>query len=382
MNHCTLHSRRGRDETRPRRKLAGKGFVISHATRRFVFLALCPLLASCGSQHVVAPAGGQDSGTVKQSFTSPIATSNGPRAVFSEAGFEFGEVLSGTVVEHDFALSNLGSAPMLIEKASMTTPLLVTQMPHEVAPGAEGRIHFKLDTANLEGKFEGTILVSLNDPALPEARLSFSGYIVPAIELSPQPAFFVAGQRGRSNRSGIEIVNHEPVPLRIEKIEHPVERFTTQLETMKPGQRYRLTLALKPDGPGGRAADTILMRTSSKRMPVLKVAANTYLYERVHAFPDVVDFGKLRAGDAGRATVILMIHQEGGTDFKVHLSTDIPGLSLKPERGPKGDRYQVEISLISEKIPVGSIKGSILINSNDTQFPTVTVPVYAQIVER
>ncbi len=113
------------------------------------------------------------------------------------------------------------------------------------------------------------------------------------IELSPQPAFFVAGQRGRSNRAGIEIVNHEPVPLRIEKIEHPVERFTTQLETMKPGQRYRLTLALKPDGPGGRAADTILMRTSSKRMPVLKVAANTYLYERVHAFPDVVDFGKL-----------------------------------------------------------------------------------------
>ena len=381
MNHCTLHSRRGRDETRPRRKLAGKGFVISHATRRFVFLALCPLLASCGSQHVVAPAGGQDSGTVKQSFTSPIATSNGPRAVFSEAGFEFGEVLSGTVVEHDFALSNLGSAPMLIEKASMTTPLLVTQMPHEVAPGAEGRIHFKLDTANLEGKFEGTILVSLNDPALPEARLSFSGYIVPAIELSPQPAFFVAGQRGRSNRAGIEIVNHEPVPLRIEKIEHPVERFTTQLETMKPGQRYRLTLALKPDGPRGRAAGTILIATSSKRMPLLKVEANTYLYERVHAFPDVVNFGTWRAGDVGHATVILMIHQEGGTDFKVQLSTDVPGLSLKWDRGPKGDRYQAEISLAPGKLPAGPIRGSIFIDTNDAEFPRVIVPVNGQIVE-
>jgi hypothetical protein len=270
----------------------------------------------------------------------------------------------------------------MIEKVSMTTPLLVTEMPRTVAPNAEGRIHFKLDTANLGGKFEGTILVSLNDPALPEARLSFSGYIVPAIELSPQPAFFVAGQRGQSKTAAIEIVNHESEPLRIEKIEHPVERFTTQLETMKPGQRYRLTLALKPDGHGGRSVDAILIRTSSKRMPVLKVAANTYLYERVHTFPEVVDFGKLPAGDAGRATVILMIHQEGGTDFKVNLSTNIPGLSLKPERGPKGDRYQVEISLTSEKIPVGSIKGSILINSNDTQFPTVSVPVYAQIVER
>jgi hypothetical protein len=271
---------------------------------------------------------------------------------------------------------------MLIEKVSMTTPLLVTQMPHEVTPGAEGKIHFKLDTANLEGKFEGTILVSLNDPAMPQARLVFSGRVIPPIELSPKPAFVVAGRRGQESRAGIEIVNHESEPLQVEKIEHPAERYTTRLETLKPGQRYRLTLALKPDGPGGRAADTILIRTSSKRMPVLEVRANTYLYERVHVFPDVVDFGTLPRGDAGRATVILMIHQEGGTDFKTQLSTDIPGLSLKSERGLKGDRYQVEISLVSEEVHVGPMKGSIIINTNDAEFPRTIVPVSGQIVNR
>ncbi len=52
-------------------------------------------------------------------------------------------------------------------------------------------------------------------------------------------------------------------------------------------------------------------------MPVLKVGANTYLYERVHAFPDVVDFGTWRAAEVGGATVTLMIHQEGGSDFEV-----------------------------------------------------------------
>ena len=153
---------------------------------RFI-LTLCCFLRL---QHPVAPSAQQSSGTVKQSFTSLGVTSNGPKAVFSEARFEFGEVLSGTVVEHDFVLSNGGTAPARIEKVSMTTPLLITQMPRDVAPGAEGRIHFKLDSASLEGKFEGTILVYLNDPALPQARLSFSGHIVPAIELSPRPAFF------------------------------------------------------------------------------------------------------------------------------------------------------------------------------------------------
>ena len=356
--------------------------MISRATRRIVFPALSALFASCGSPHVVSPAGAQDSGTVKQGLASPGVTRSGPKAVFPEERAEFGEVLSGAVVEHDFAVRNAGSAPLLIQKVSMTTPLLVTQMPHEVAPGAEGRIHFKLDTANLEGEFEGTILVFLNDPALPQASLTFAGRIVPAIELSPRPAFFVAGQRGRGNQAAIEIVNHESEPLRIEKVEHPAERFTTQLETLKPGQRYRLSLALNPTGPGGRATATILIRTSSKRMPVLKIEANTYLYERVHTFPDVVDFGTWRVADAGRAAPILMIYQEEGADFRVQLSSDVPGLRLKSERGPKGDRYQVEITLISEKIQAGSIQGSIFMDTNDREFPRVVVPVSGEIVER
>jgi len=336
--------------------------VICPSARWIVFVVFFPLLASCGSQQ--------------------SATSSRPKAIFSEARFEFGDVLSGTVVEHDFALRNAGSIPTRIEKVSMTTPLLVTQMPHDVRPGSEGIIHFKLDTSDLEGAFDGTILVYLNDPALPQARLSFSGHITPAIELSPRPAFFLAGQRGQGNRATIEIVNHESETLTIEKIEHAVDRFTTHLETIKPGEDYRLTLALKPDGPSGRAADTILIRTSSKRTPILKVGANTYLYERVHAFPDAVDFGTWRVGEAGGAAITMMIHQEGGSDFKAQLSSDVPGLNLRAERGPKKDRYQVEITLASDKVRVGPMKGSIIIDTNDAKFPRVVVPVSGQIVER
>jgi len=40
----------------------------------------------------------------------------------------------------------------------------------------------------------------------------------------------------------------------------------------------------------------------------------------------------------------------------------------------------VEATLNLQRIAVGPIKGSININTNDAEFPTVTVPVYAQIV--
>jgi len=360
-------------------------FVISGIARRIALLALCTFLVSCRSSHTTSHADAKDRESVKQGFESASAAlndiPNGSTTVFSEARFDFGEVLSGAIVEHDFALCNRGAASKVIEKVSMTPPLLVTKMPHAVASGAEGQIHFKLDTTDLEGKFEGTILVFLNDPAQPEVHLAFSGHVVPPIELSPRPAFFVAGQRGKGNQADIEIVNHESEPLRVEEVKHQTDRFTTHLEIVTPGQHYRLTLALKPGGPGGRAADTILVKTSSKKMPVLKVGANTFLYERVHTFPDAVEFGRLRAGDAGQAAVTMMIHQEGGTDFKARLSTDIPGVGLKAERGPERNSYQVEITLVPERIRVGTINGSIFIDTNDREFPRISVPVNGQIVE-
>jgi hypothetical protein len=316
------------------------------------------------------------------SLIAVSAASEAPKAVFTEARFEFGQVMSGAIVERDFVIKNDGSAPLVIQKIAMTTPLLVTRHTQEVAPGAEGTIHFKLDTTNLVGKFQGAIVVFLNDPALPRAPLAFEGTIVPPVELSPMPAFYIAGLRGRGGQRAIEIVNHESEPLQFEKMDHSTERFTTKLETLQAGQRYRLTLTLNPQGPGGKAVDTIVLRTSSKRIPVLKIDANTYLYESVRTFPDIVDLGILRVDESTHAALTLMIYQEGGSDFQAKLSTDVPALRLKWERGPKGDRYQATITFFPDKIRVGSLKGSIFVESNDTESPRVVVPVYGDIVAR
>ena len=312
-----------------------------------------------------------------------------PKAVFRETHFGFGRTLHGSVVEHDFWLKNEGSATLKIERAVMTPPLVVTRMPRELASGGEGLIHFKLDTTNLAGPFKGQIRVFLNDPNTPEADLDFAGVVIPPVEVSPLPAFFVSSLRGRRASASDEIINHEAQPLRILKIEHPRERFSTELETLQPGQRYKLTLILNPDAPAGRNSDLITVTTSSKAQPILKIAANTFLHERVYTFPDSVELGTIPIPELRKSPAILsllsqtlMIYQEQGSNFTVQLSTDVPGLSLKSQRGPKGDRYQVQIALMSEKVPVGPMKGCIVIATNDPKFPRLVVPVSGQIVDR
>ncbi|PYV09176.1 MAG: hypothetical protein DMG23_11595 [Acidobacteria bacterium] len=150
--------------------------MISRPKGGLVFFAASSLIPFCFSQHTVPP-GARDFCPAGIGLASLVAPWEGPKAVFPEVRFVFGEVRSGVVVEHDFVVKNAGSASLVIQKVSMTTPLVVTRMPREVAPGAEDRIHFKLDTTNLAGKFEGAILVFLNEPELPQAELSFAGSV-------------------------------------------------------------------------------------------------------------------------------------------------------------------------------------------------------------
>jgi hypothetical protein len=78
----------------------------------------------------------------------------------------------------------------------------------------------------------------------------------------------------------------------------------------------------------------------------------------------------------------LMVYQEGGSDFHATLSTDLPMLNLKWERGPKGDRYQATVSFDPDKVKVGSYNGLLLIDTNDPAFPKLTVPISSQILDQ
>jgi hypothetical protein len=320
----------------------------------------------------------------------PLSSATGseaPRAVVSETGFDFGQVLRGAVIEHEFTLRNEGNVPLQVRGTRMIAPLTATSLPEEIAPGQAARLRFKLDTSSLKGRFEGWILVSLDDPGLPEARLTFSGRVVPPVELSPRSAFFVAGRRGEPRRASIDIINHESEPLRIDKVEHSTGRFTTALETLEQGRRYRLTLTLDPRGPGGKHSEIILVTTSSRTEPVLRIAANTWLRERVYTFPDTVDLGALRLSDIrtnpqllAMTAQSLMVYQVGGSNFRASFQCDVQEIDLTWARGPKGDRYQATLTLVADRLRVGPIEGTVVIETNDSEFPRLVVPVSGRII--
>ena len=303
---------------------------------------------------------------------------NAPQAVLRETVFDFGEVVRGRRVEHEFTIGNAGSAPLMIHKAAMTPPLRIERMPAQVPPGGSAALRFVLDTGRVAGRFEGQVILFLNDGRLPEVRLAVEGNVVNVVEVAPIPAFFVAAARGERKEQALEILNHDATALKIEAVQHPPGRFTSRLETVAAGQRYRLTVAVRPDAAAGRSTDAIEVRTSNASRPVVRIPVNLWIHERVYAFPEAVDLGTVPASVLDPAETV-MVYQAGGKDFRATARTDLPGVDLLMERGREGDRYQLTVRLRRGKTHRGPIKGVIWVETNDREFPRVAVPVTGMV---
>jgi hypothetical protein len=213
-----------------------------------------------------------------------------------------------------------------------------------------------------------------------------TGKITALIEAKPFPAFFVATGRGQSKEASIKLINHAEEALEITGIECASTRFSLRLQTNQAGQCYTLFLKLNGDGKPGRAADRITLRTSNKKEPVLLIGANTLIHERVHTFPEDLDFGTIEAAhiktnDALRKTLtqILMVYQEGGTNLQINVQSDLSFLNVQSERSTKGGQVKIQVALKPEQLPAGDFEGHLELLTNDRELPTLQIPVRGRV---
>jgi hypothetical protein len=62
-----------------------------------------------------------------------------PQVVVADSDFDFGRVLSGTLVEHQFVVKNERDVPLVIDEVRLTPPLTLVGAPSSVAAGCPRR---------------------------------------------------------------------------------------------------------------------------------------------------------------------------------------------------------------------------------------------------
>lgn len=111
------------------------------------------------------------SALLKEDF-SKVKSGKIPYAVYSLSGIHFGTVQQGKTVKAEMTLKNGGKAPLYIRKIYNPSPALkATADKMEVAPGKAVKLHFELNTKNLQSSIFYPVEFVTNDPVETTKRI-------------------------------------------------------------------------------------------------------------------------------------------------------------------------------------------------------------------
>jgi hypothetical protein len=309
-----------------------------------------------------------------------------PEVSLLEPGYHFEITGISEPVEHVFQFRNNTKEILEAEHIKVTPPLLVSNISARVFPGELGMLRFALGDPRPVGEYEGLIEVDFKNPGISSISFEVTGKITPLVEAKPFPAFFVSTGRGQTKEASLQLINHDKEPLEITGIECASMRFSLRLETNHLGEDYTLFLKLSGEGKPGRSADRITLRTTNRKEPVLLIGANTFIHDRVHTFPEDLDFGtmdlaQVKTNAALRETLrqVLMVYQDGGTNFQVIAYADLPFLKVSSQASSTGKQVQVEVELKPEELRPGDFQGHLELTTSDPEFPKMEINVKGQV---
>ena len=112
------------------------------------------------------------------------AEGGAPQIALETATLELGEMPNGEIATREVAVRNDGDAPLVV--AAVTTSCGCTTAvlePMTIAPGASGVLRVTFDSGahgpDLRGPLLREVMLSSNDPAAPEAKLTLAATILP-----------------------------------------------------------------------------------------------------------------------------------------------------------------------------------------------------------
>lgn len=196
-----------------------------------------------------------------------------PKIQFATPVYDFGKVLNGKVVKHDFIFTNTGEALLKIKSVHTSCGCTTAgAWSREVKPGQTGSIPIQFHGGNYSGPVTKRITVTCNDPAHRETVLQIKAKIWKPIDVAPQVAVLNLTAGASSNvTKTVRLINNLGVPVTLSAPESDNHSFTAELKTVQPGKEFQLTITAMPPFSAGNIHAFVTLKTSMTNAAVVKV---------------------------------------------------------------------------------------------------------------
>lgn len=139
------------------------------------------------------------------------------------------------------------------------------------APGKQWRIDIGLRPDAPVGALTDYVLIETNHPQQQIVKVPISGFVRPAISVTPPEPDLGAIDLQQPYRAMLYVQAFTTAGAKITKVESDVKGLTTEVRPIQEGRKYEVVLTLAPGLPKGDFKGTVRIATDSPAAPLVQV---------------------------------------------------------------------------------------------------------------
>jgi hypothetical protein len=311
-----------------------------------------------------------------------------PRISFEKKKVDFGKLVIGQKEEYGFPFRNVGEAPLKIMKVDAGCGCAGAKISRkELQPGEEGQIAIWFDSTDRLGYQELHILVYSNDPREKDKGpnttvLKLVGEVYTLFQILPGAAYFPSFIKGEEHQKRVTVMPLADEPLQVTHVRAPADYVRCAMTPLEENGKKGVSLMVKVlrHAPVGRLDDIIILKTTSKRQPTVRIPLIATITGEIVHIPEVLNFYEVERGLA-REQLIKIMNLKGTGIAIVEIEYDADLFAVSP-RTIIADRLTEVAVTILPTAPPGFFSDEIRIFLKDPRQPLIRVPVLGRVQNR
>jgi hypothetical protein len=313
---------------------------------------------------------------IVSSSEDAASSASAPKLAIDQAEYNFGSMDLDGKGNHDFVVSNRGTAILQLTKGGTSCRCAVSNLHREeLMPGESEKITLKYKPTAIPGPYYQTATFYSNDPAQPRFTLAVRGKLISTVRAVPAELVFSRASATETTIGESRVYCYRPVPLEIR--EHHwsdlkiAKFFDVKLsplgrdaldEEKDAKSGYQVNVTIKPGLPQGPFQQKILLATNIPDKPELALPIGGKICNDISIVGpgwndenDVLLIGTVKNQESYHRRVLLIVRglQRKGVSFRVVEPVAEP-LKISLEKTVELSNGKISQTPLTIEIPRGS----------------------------
>lgn len=307
-----------------------------------------------------------------------------PQIRLSDSILQHGEVVQGQQVPMSVQVTNTGNAPLAL-RIKPDCSCVVTVPSMRLEAGDTGLISVVVDTTEVSGELQRTLVVLSNDIDFPVKEIPIRFKVVPRFRFVA-PGGDTLLMRDGGVGADVYLLAPADRPLQIKDVRldglpgrATFEAWSGKLaepglsEPEKERKGYKIKIWLEDSLPAGRALATLLVRTDDPKFDVVRY--NFGAQKGIVAVPDSIYLGEI----SRKPKTFSFLLSRPQSDFEI-VKIESGNKNLAAKSKPARGRWEHKVTLEYDgKAELGKLETVLTIATNDPKQPTIRVPVRGSV---